>query len=299
MPPDGYAWWYVDGISDDGRRSLSAIAFIGSVFSPWYRWSGRRRPANHCCLNVATYGPGGRWAMTDRGEAALRLSADRMEIGPSSLHWRNGALEIEFDEVATPRFDRLAGRITVTPAAITGVELPLTADGRHVWRPFAPVARISVDIDRPGWRWEGHGYLDANFGLAALEADFRYWTWARYPTREGALCLYDGERSDAAFSMAVAFDRRGEAREVAPPPRARLPRSLWAVRRETRADPGTRPRNAGAMLDAPFYCRSLVETEIGGERVTGVHEALDLRRFSSPWLMPMLALRVPRRAAWP
>jgi carotenoid 1,2-hydratase len=29
-----------------------------------------------------------------------------------------------------------------------------------------------------------------------------------------------------------------------------------------------------------------------------MHEALDLDRFRWPWLMPMLALRVPRRARW-
>jgi hypothetical protein len=44
VPPDGYAWWYVDGISDDGERAISIIGFIGSVFSPWYRWSGRKNP---------------------------------------------------------------------------------------------------------------------------------------------------------------------------------------------------------------------------------------------------------------
>ena len=31
VPPDGYAWWYVDGISDDGERAISIIGFIGSV----------------------------------------------------------------------------------------------------------------------------------------------------------------------------------------------------------------------------------------------------------------------------
>jgi carotenoid 1,2-hydratase len=52
------------------------------------------------------------------------------------------------------------------------------------------------------------------------------------------------------------------------------------------------------MLDAPFYCRSMVRTQIGGEETVGVHEALDLRRFASPLLKPMLALRVPRRKGW-
>ena len=80
MPRDGYAWWYLDGISADGTRAISVIAFIGSVFSPWYAWSGRRDPENHVCINVATYGPGGRFAMTERGRAALRRGPDRLAV---------------------------------------------------------------------------------------------------------------------------------------------------------------------------------------------------------------------------
>ena len=52
------------------------------------------------------------------------------------------------------------------------------------------------------------------------------------------------------------------------------------------------------MLDAPFYSRSVVRTKIDGEETEGVHEALDLNRFASPFLKPMLAVRVPRRARW-
>ena len=61
------------------------IAFIGSVFSPWYKWSGRREPQNHCCLNVVTSGLNGRFTMTDRGRSALKQSPGRLEIGPSTL----------------------------------------------------------------------------------------------------------------------------------------------------------------------------------------------------------------------
>ena len=42
---NGYAWWYVDALSEDGREGLTIIAFIGSVFSPYYAWTGRRDPA--------------------------------------------------------------------------------------------------------------------------------------------------------------------------------------------------------------------------------------------------------------
>ena len=42
---NGYAWWYIDALSDDGKQGLTIIAFIGSVFSPYYAWARRRGPA--------------------------------------------------------------------------------------------------------------------------------------------------------------------------------------------------------------------------------------------------------------
>ncbi|MGZ2259921.1 carotenoid 1,2-hydratase [Roseobacter sp. A03A-229] len=287
-------------MSDCGKRAVSVIGFIGSVFSPWYRWSGRRNPQNHVCINVATYGRGGRFTMTDRGAAALRQTNSRFEVGPSMMRWERDQLVIDVDEISgPPLINRIRGQIRVSPTALTDVELPLTADGAHIWRPFAPSARIEVEIDRPGWQWQGDGYFDANFGSRALEEDFSYWTWGRFPTASGATCFYDATRLDGSeLAAGFRFDQSGHAETIALPPKARLRRSLWAVKRETRADTGFIPRQKLAMLDAPFYTRSAVETQLDGERVTGVHEALDLRRFRSPLLKPMLAVRVPRRRHW-
>ncbi|WP_279512630.1 carotenoid 1,2-hydratase [Meridianimarinicoccus aquatilis] len=288
-------------MSDCGTRAISVIAFIGSVFSPWYRWSGRRDPDNHVCINVATYGPGGRFTMTDRGRSALRQTEDSFTVGPSSLHWDGNALRIDIDEIsAPPVISRVRGTITLTPRAVTTVELPLTPDGAHIWRPFAPVSDIQVDLDAPGWTWSGHGYFDANFGTRALEDDFSFWTWGRYPVGQGSTCFYDASRLDGTtLAAAIRFDDAGGAQVMRDPPTLTpMRRSLWAVKRETRADAGHKPRQVSPMLEAPFYSRSMVRTQIDGEQTTGVHEALDLRRFCSPLLKPMLAVRVPRRPRW-
>ena len=249
---------------------------------------------------MATYGPGGRFTMTDRGRGALRQTADALTVGPSQMRWENGALVIEIDEISSPPLiSRVRGQIRLIPEAITGVEAMLTPDGAHIWRPFAPSARIEVDLTQ-GHSWQGHGYFDANFGTAALEDDFNYWTWGRFPQAGGgATCFYDGVRRDGStLALGLAFDKDGAAREITPPPVARLPRTAWALRRETRADAGFVPRQVMPMLDAPFYSRSQVRTRINGEVTTGVHEALDLRRFAQPLLKPMLAVRVPRRPGW-
>ncbi|MEO0402474.1 MAG: carotenoid 1,2-hydratase [Pseudomonadota bacterium] len=287
-------------MSDCGTRAVSVIGFIGSVFSPWYRWSGRKNPQNHVCINVATYGRGGRFTMTDRGQSALRQTASRLEVGPSRMRWAGNQLVIDINEISShPMISRVQGQIRVTPAAITTVELPLTQDGAHIWRPFAPRARIEVDIDRKGWQWQGEGYFDANFGTRALEEDFSYWTWGRYPTGDGATCFYDATRLDGSeLAAAFAFDENGQAKSIPLPPKAPMRRSLWAVKRETRGDAGTKARQVQNMLDAPFYSRAAVQTTLNGTPTTGVHEALDLTRFRSPLLKPMLAVRVPRRPAW-
>ncbi len=238
--------------------------------------------------------------MTDRGRAALRQDRDSLTVGPSAMRWTGSELVIEVNEISSPPLiSRVRGRIRVIPRAMSAVEMPLTADGTHVWRPFAPTCDIVVDLEAAGWQWRGHGYFDANFGTRALEQDFAYWSWGRYPTGTGSTCFYDATRLDGSrLGVGVRFDAAGRAEAIAPPPEARIRRSLWGVARSTRADPGHAPRQVKAMLDAPFYCRSAVRTRIGGEDTVGVHESLDLRRFRSPLLKPMLAVRVPRRAGW-
>lgn len=251
-------------------------------------------------MNVATYGRGGRWTMTDRGESALGVSSDRLQIGPSAMVWKGDSLEVQINEVSTPHAQRIKGTVTIHPSALTDQEMCLSDDSAHVWRPFAPTARIEVALNRPGWTWSGHGYFDANFGTRALEADFDYWTWARFPLKDGSACFYDLDRRDGSkLSTAVGFAADGTPHAIPLPPKASLKRPLWTVRRETRADAGYQPKQVNSMLDAPFYNRSAIRTKINGEETVGVYEALDLNRFRGPWLMPMLAVRVPRRRNWP
>ena len=147
VAPSGYRWWYVDALSDDGEYGVTVIAFIGSVFSPYYAWSGWADPFNHCAVNVALYGPrGARWAMTERGRQSLKRTRDVLLIGPSSLEWRDGALTIRVNEIAAPLPKPIRGEIVVKPLAINAKEFTLETKGNHIWRPIAPVARVSLDL---------------------------------------------------------------------------------------------------------------------------------------------------------
>ncbi|MDX2224748.1 MAG: carotenoid 1,2-hydratase, partial [Rhodospirillaceae bacterium] len=114
VPAGGYRWWYLDAISDDGRFALTLIAFVGSVFSPYYAWSGRRDPRDHCAVNVALYGKhSARWTMTERRAAAVETTPSRLRIGPSALTWRSDGLRIDLDEIGAPLPRRVRGAIDV------------------------------------------------------------------------------------------------------------------------------------------------------------------------------------------
>ncbi len=300
VAPGGYAWWYVDALSDDGQQGLTLIAFIGSVFSPYYAWARRRGaadPRNHVALNVALYGERGkRWAMTERGRAGLRQSRAELGIGPSTIAWRGDALCFDLDEVSVPWPRRLRGRVRVAPQTVVARSYPLDAAGRHHWCPIAPAARVEVALSRPGLNWRGHAYVDSNFGSEPLADPIRRWHWSRTAISGGTAVMYDVEARDGCrHVLALRFSDAGEIDPFAAPPVCRLPRSRWGIQRATRAE-GGRASVLRTLEDTPFYARSVVRHDVLGEQRDCVHESLDLDRFRSPLVQAMLPFRMPRRA---
>ncbi len=321
MTPGGYRWWYLDAQSDDGRHALTVIAFIGSVFSPYYAWARRaaaRRsnadgggsrqagvPAEqHIAINVALAGTtGSAWSMTERGQRSLERGREFLRVGPSELEWRGDALVIRLNEIGCPWPGRIRGEIRLHPRALPAYSYALDSHEQHWWSPLAPLARVEVELDAPRQRWSGAGYLDTNHGAAPLEQAFDGWHWLRAELGASrgadprAAVLYDAVRSDATrLELALTFDAQGRVERFTPPPPQSLGRSAWRIERATRCDEQGVARVTRKLLDAPFYARSVVETELLGQRATGIHETLSLRRFSSRWIQAMLVARMPRRA---
>ena len=274
------------------------IALVGSVFSPYYHWTGRRDPLNHCAMNVALYGARSKsWSMTERGRAAVARTADTLAIGPSAMSWHGGALTVEIDEIAAPLPRRIRGTVRLFPSGVGRETYRLDAAGRHLWRPVAPCARVEVVLQNPAMRWSGEGYFDTNAGSVPLEADFSRWNWSRAAMRDGAAVLYDVTRRDGSrHKMALRFGRDGRAEDFAALPDAPLPHALWRVARATQAD-GGQARVLRTLEDSPFYARSVVASSLLGEDVRAMHESLDLDRFAMPLVKAMLPFRMPR-AMW-
>jgi len=294
----GYSWWYVDALSDDGRNGITIIALVGSVFSPYYAAMRRRGggdPLEHVSLNVAIYGEGKRWSMTERGSDAVKRDKTWLQIGPSSLEWRDGALTIDIDEIAVPVPKRVRGTVRVYPTAVHGKPYQLDSAGRHFWEPIAPCARVEVDLKRPALRWSGEGYLDSNRGDEPLEAAFKRWDWSRTALKRGAAVLYDvtGRDGDGP-TLGLRFDPNGDVKPFEAPPFAKLPSTLWRVQRGTRVDRQGGARVVKTLEDTPFYARSVLETNLLGETATAMHESLCLDRFNSRWVQTLLPFRIPR-----
>ncbi|MBK1727526.1 carotenoid 1,2-hydratase [Halorhodospira neutriphila] len=288
-------------MSDDGRHGITLIAFIGSVFSPYYAWARRRGeadPYDHCALNVALYGDKrGHWALTERGRSELAQAPERLIIGPSQMRWVDGELIVDIDEVTFPRPAFLRGQVRLRPTIRNDHGLTLDPAGRHRWCALAPCARIEVSLEKPRLHWEGSGYFDTNAGDEPLEDGFHGWHWARTSGADGTTVLYDLEpRGAEPYATALHFDREHGLTRQPSPEIAALPKSLWRVRRRIPADTPQAARLRETFEDTPFYARSLVETRIAGQPLTTVHESLSLERFSRRWVQALLPFRMPRRA---
>lgn len=278
------------------------------MFSPYYAWARRRDrgdPLHHCAVNAVLYGPGKRkrWALTERGRASVHRDAASLAIGRSSLSWDGDALTVQVDEVTAPIPSRLRGTVRLRPAAILDRTVTLDADGRHLWSPLAPCARVEVALDRPSLRWSGAGYFDTNAGSAPLEDSFERWDWSRASLGDGgAIVLYDAIRrqdtgsGERHLAVALRVDPSGRVQDLNPaPPRCALPRTRWGVGRESRSDAGSPARVLRTLEDTPFYARSVLSSRLLGESVAAMHESLTLDRFRAGWVQALLPFRMPRK----
>jgi carotenoid 1,2-hydratase len=304
VPPGGYLWWYVDALSDDGDYGLSIIAFVGSVFSPYYALArslqgGVADPENFCALNVALYGKGGkRWTMTERGRERIHRSAKHFQIGPSRLQWNGQELVIDIDEINVPWPQRVRGRVTVRPEGLCNFVTALDTEGLHHWGPIAPCSRVQVEMDSPGLSWRGHAYMDSNEGDEPVDLGFLDWDWARAEMTNGDTCVVYDVRPKNGANRVVSqrFSPDGSYTPFEAPGRHQLPASAWRIQRAMCSESSAAPQILSTLEDTPFYARSLLKTRLLGEDLTAVHESLNIPRLVSWPVRLMLPWRMPRWA---
>ncbi len=320
--PGGYAWWYFDALSDDGERALTAIFFIGSVFSPdWAARLRRGEPARaqeHLGVNLALYERGKKraWVMSEHGAAALGGVGDGgPRIADSGIERTStGGLHLAIHERTAPFLVTLAGigarvdgTIDFEPIgpALDPVELSQSGGERHLWHVMMRRARVRVRFSRPDFAFDGVGYHDVNAGDGRLERAFASWSWARFHDADRTTIVYaTHERAGAARAWVV--DARDEERAVARTAallpegeRRRAPWGLMVPRWFAVDDNGRMLRcTPTRILEAtPFYARYAATlggvrsvTDVGG----GVGEFLDLDRFRDRGVQFLLRFKMRR-----
>ena len=137
VPHGGYSWWYLDALSDDGHYGITIIAFIGSVFSPYYAAHRHRvgaewaDPLAHCLapcarVDVDLKRPGLTWSGSgylDMNSGSAPLERDFVDWSWSRAALKSGTA-ILYD--VTRRNGRdLAVAIKVDPSGrVENVDLP-------------------------------------------------------------------------------------------------------------------------------------------------------------------------------
>ena len=300
VDPGNYLWWYVDALSDDGRHGVSIIAFVGSVFSPYYAWANRSQPADandYCALNVAIYSPGNkRWTMTERGGKWIHRDQHTFQIGPSGLHWDGNCLTISIAERAIPFGQKVAGTIKVYPEQLFQFTTPLDDAEKHRWGPIAPSARVEVSMDQPKLSWHGHAYFDSNEGDEAISVPFTEWDWSRASMKDGSTAvIYDvRQKSGVERLIAMRFKPDGSVEPFEAPARQALKKTGWRIQRHMRTDANTIASTSQLLEDTPFYARSILQSTLLGEKVTSMHETLNVPRLVATSTQLMLPWRMPR-----
>ena len=241
--------------------------------------------------------------MTERGAASVQRSAEHLQIGPSQLQWRGDHLQIDLNEISVPLPQRVRGQVRVYPDALCTYANALDDASKHRWGPIAPCARVEVELNKPGLRWQGNAYLDSNEGDEPVTVPFKTWDWSRARMADGSTAvIYDVTQTNGARTLlAERFKPDGSWESFVPAKkRQALPGTLWRIDRGIRADvsvgAGSATRVLETLEDTPFYARSLLQTQLLGESVMAVHETIQPQRLKSRAVQMMLPFRMPRRA---
>ena len=236
--------------------------------------------------------------MTERGQNAIERTAHQFTVGPSHLHWENGALTIQIDERVPLLGNKVQGSIKVFPEKLFKQVVELYDLGKHRWGPIAPSARVEVSFTNPALHWHGNAYFDSNEGDEAISKPFSEWDWSRAHLKDGSTAvIYDvRQKNGRERIIASKFNPDGTVESFAPPERVLLNKTAWRIDRNMRSEKhgDTSVALLSTFEDTPFYARSMLKSHLLGEEVISMHETLNVKRLESNIVQFMLPWRMPR-----
>ena len=291
VPPGGYAWWYVDALSDDGaarphhhrlhRQRVLALLRVGAAQRPAPIRSIIARSTSRSMARRK------RWAMTERGAAAVAARRRRARDRPE----RAGLGRQRADD-RHRRGHRAAAAPHPRPGAPDPARARRASTVRARCRRPAPLVadraerRVEVDARAPGAALAGRRLSRHQRGRRAAGATpSRRWHWSRAQSarRHGGALRRRRRATARAPSLALRFDPRGGVHPFESPAAApRLPRTGWRIARATRSE--RRRRTVAPHAGRHAVLRAVaVSPRLLGEPATAMHESLSLDRFRAQW----------------
>ncbi len=303
VPSGGYAWWYVDAISENADFGITLIAFVGSVFSPYYfrarKKNAATNPDNYCALNIAFHENQKKyWCMTERSAKHVYRSSEIFEMANSSITWNGSYLEFKIQEYTVPLPSKVSGVVRVHPHYINTNNYFLEDSQKHAWCPIAPCSHVEVEMQRPNFQWHATGYFDSNWGAEPLENGFRSWNWSctKMNEEERVIQYHTVNRNNTNTDLGFHFASDGKITAREQQIAKILPETkIWRVPRKAYVEDDRNVNVLKTLEDTPFYSRSVLNSETQDKSILTIHESLELDRFKKPLTQFMLPFRMPRQ----
>jgi carotenoid 1,2-hydratase len=95
--------------------------------------------------------------------------------------------------------------------------------------------------------------------------------------------------------LALTFTPNGTIDHFEPPPRQALPKTIWGIQRHMRNQSSETLAVKKVLENTPFYTRSVLNSELLGEKVLSFHETLSVPKLTLATTQLMLPWRMPRK----
>jgi|AntRauTorcE11897_2_1112592.scaffolds.fasta_scaffold00442_16 carotenoid 1,2-hydratase len=225
-PPNGYEWWYFDGLSTDGKYGFVIIFYHDNPFSTKKIAKLERSDSNkspHPAISISIYRNNKTiyYSFLEFDEKEFDWDKDELRLTIENHSFQYDiqknmlCFEMKIDqELASGHSLRgeIKGQGGLTPSSL--IESKSKDD--HMWNLILPVFEFEADLSVNGLNGkeelilEGRGYHDHNTGHEPMKDSFKDWYWGRSHFENFTLIYYLMEKHDSQQLEAWLIDAENQ-----------------------------------------------------------------------------------------
>lgn len=211
-PPEGYEWWYFDGMSHDGEFSFVIIFYHENPFSTQKikrLQSKQDGPQIHPAISISIYRNSKPvyYSFLEYDEHAFNWDASDLTLTIENQSFRYDIkdgrfnFEMNLNQILPSGYSiegTISGSGMLTPKSL----IESKSHDRHVWNLILPRLEFETELRMKGTDGEevitkkGIGYHDHNTGYEPMKESFKDWYWGRYHFEDFTLIYYLMEKQD-------------------------------------------------------------------------------------------------------